>query len=183
MSKLRMLTWSAPSEAELRMKKAVEASQKAVEAAERGEAAEALALLETAEEAAQEAWRLFEPKARPDLREMAEQALCGFAPTPAERSEPLDADQREIDLCAFAHRACWAEPYQRLGLSIETDCFTRPPTGAEKRLFARPGLRVEAVEVTLGPRLEWLRLPLYGADSRWPYDSTRCRLSHVCVVP
>lgn len=209
MSDINMLFWQAPTDGARTLKRAIEESEAAIQAAERGDEAEARTRLAAAErEAAElerpaakpmdpaalaaEVFRVLAPTAvsafdfeaaqaeREVFRQLtanpidpaalAREAFRRLAPTAAEREEPLDADQYGVDrrnrrrvLARYGHRS-----------------FSRAPTAAEKRLFARPGYLVSQVEVQFDHGL-WLRLPRYQRDCYNDRHGVR-RLEHLHAV-
>ena len=181
MSNINMLFWQPPSPAMIALKHAIAACEEAVELAERGEAAAAETRLAEAEREAERGAALAEadPPAVPDLTALARDAFRRLAPTPAERAEPLDADQCATDhrlrrrnrLWHARHRLPWSERIS----------FHRQPTAAERRLFAKPGHRIVGVEVQFSPAGLWLRLPSY----QLAYDSphTTRKRDHLHALP
>jgi len=212
MSDIDMLFWQAPTDGVRALKRAIELSEAAIQAAERGDEAEARTRLEAAErEAAElerpavkpmdpaalaaEVFRVLAPTAvsaftfeaaqvkrevfrrltaNPiDLAALAREAFRRLAPTAAEREEPLDADQYEVD-----RRICRRVNRELARYNLRS--FSRAPTAAEKRLFARPGYLVYQVEVQFDHGL-WLRLPRYQRDCYNGRHNVR-RLEHLHAV-
>lgn len=174
MNDIDMLFWQAPTDGALALKRAVKLSEAAIQAAERGDEAEAEALLAEAErEALPAEAELERPVKTVDLAALAREAFRRLALTAAEWEEPLDADQYWVD-----RRTCRRVNRELARYNLRS--FSRAPTAAEKRMFARPGYVVGRVEVQFDHGL-WLRLPHYSRDYHSNRHSVR-RLEHLHAV-